>query len=745
MGSIGVVRGICHALVGVGVVGLMSMLGCGGSDGPKRYELSDGTRVEVDANGGVALRTAEGRALAGLAPRGPVLRRFEPNVRMLQGFFTFRRRELEEVVLDRFEGSRLEDGRVVLRWASSTDDATARTIVEVNEAGVTTRLRVEADWAGSEEREVAYAVPFACDAEASFSGFGAQYNQTDQRGEVFELWVQEQGLARTGLSPFTGDEHTTYFPMPWWLDWRGFGVLVDTHAKVNADLCATDADVAWLEVEHRRPGQSGEETAFEALVFHGPSARDVVRQLGDRVGRPQRPPEWAFSPWIAIQGGSDAVRDEVARLRAADVPFSAVWVQDWIGGKVIVGDVYDLTYRWVADEALYPDLAGLVSELRADDLRFLGYANSFVIDGLDHYDEMAAMGLLPRDPEGATYRFGITVSDGSVADFTNPATDAYVLGYLRAMVRDLGFDGWMADFGEWLPYDAQIFAGDPALVHNDYPRLWHRLNEQVMNEERPDGDWVVFSRSGWTGDQSAQQIVWIGDQEADWEPTDGLPTVLPAILNLGLLAVPLRDPTSQATAVVRLEKELFARWIRLEAPISTTFMRTHEGLAALANWGWDSDARDHAHFRHFARIHEALVPGCSRRSRTKARRLRCPDAPPRAGVPHDDVQSRAQSGSPSLLGDDLLVAPVIEEARALARGLLPPGTWFRTCGRRDARRQPGLITIDAPIGEPPVFSRGTDRADLRPVVGVSTPVGEVTSTKSGSCEAAMTRSADSAS
>ncbi|MCB9600337.1 MAG: hypothetical protein H6720_08285 [Sandaracinus sp.] len=708
MGSIGVVRGICHALVGVGVVGLMSMLGCGGSDGPKRYELSDGTRVEVDANGGVALRTAEGRALAGLAPRGPVLRRFEPNVRMLQGFFTFRRRELEEVVLDRFEGSRLEDGRVVLRWASSTDDATARTIVEVNEAGVTTRLRVEADWAGSEEREVAYAVPFACDAEASFSGFGAQYNQTDQRGEVFELWVQEQGLARTGLSPFTGDEHTTYFPMPWWLDWRGFGVLVDTHAKVNADLCATDADVAWLEVEHRRPGQSGEETAFEALVFHGPSARDVVRQLGDRVGRPQRPPEWAFSPWIAIQGGSDAVRDEVARLRAADVPFSAVWVQDWIGGKVIVGDVYDLTYRWVADEALYPDLAGLVSELRADDLRFLGYANSFVIDGLDHYDEMAAMGLLPRDPEGATYRFGITVSDGSVADFTNPATDAYVLGYLRAMVRDLGFDGWMADFGEWLPYDAQIFAGDPALVHNDYPRLWHRLNEQVMNEERPDGDWVVFSRSGWTGDQSAQQIVWIGDQEADWEPTDGLPTVLPAILNLGLSAVPFVTHDIAGYSGGPSTKELFARWTELGA--FTTFMRTHEGLAALANWGWDSDAETTAHFRRFARIHEALVPELLALADEGAT-TSLPPMRHLALVFPDDVQSRAQSES-FLLGDDLLVAPVIEEGATSREVYLPPGTWFHVW--TGATYEGGqTITLDAPIGSPPVFSRGADRADLR--------------------------------
>ena len=72
MGSIEVVRGVRRALVGVGVVGCL-MLGCGGSDGPKRYELSDGTRVEVDANGGVALRTAEGRALAAAASPAPAL------------------------------------------------------------------------------------------------------------------------------------------------------------------------------------------------------------------------------------------------------------------------------------------------------------------------------------------------------------------------------------------------------------------------------------------------------------------------------------------------------------------------------------------------------------------------------------------------------------------------------------------------------------------------------------------------
>ena len=35
---------------------------------------------------------------------------------------------------------------------------------------------------------------------------------------------------------------------------------------------------------------------------------------------------------------------------------------------------------------------------------------------------------------------------------------------------DLGFDGWMADYGEWLPVDAQLVVGRRRRgVHNDYP------------------------------------------------------------------------------------------------------------------------------------------------------------------------------------------------------------------------------------------------------------------------------------
>jgi alpha-glucosidase len=695
---------------------LALLTACSSPPPPASYTLSDGTIVDVDGAGAVTLRAEDGHTLASTASGAfPVVRGFSHRVSMFQGFFEFRRSRLEETTFSTYEGSELVGDEVIVRFRSA-NGASARLRIGVDTPDVTTAMRLEVEGIERGDRELAYAIPFACDDDASFVGFGEQYNAIDQRGERFPLWTQEQGLGRDGSGPVSGDEHTTYFPMPWWIDWRGFGVLVETTAKVNVDLCATDARVAWVEVERRDPAGADAMQRLDTVVFHGPAPRDLVRQLGDRVGRPPMPPRWAFSPWIGMQGGRDAVLAEVAELEANDVPFSAVWVQDWIGGRVIVGDIYDLNYRWVADETLYPDLAGMVAELRArrigdrEGIRFLAYANPFVIEGLDHFDTMAAENMLPRTADGAPYTFLIIVSNGSVADFTSPATVAYVEGYLRDMVRTYGFDGWMSDFGEWLPHDAVIHAGDAALVHNDYPRLWHQISRDVMDAERPDGDWVVFSRSGWTGDQRAHQIVWVGDQEADWEHTDGLPTVVPAMLNLGLSAVPYVTHDIAGYSGGPSTKELYLRWTELGA--FTTFMRTHEGLAALANWNWNGDAETIAHFRRFARIHEALVPELVALAE-EAQTTSMPPLRQLALVFPDDVPSRRVSDA-FMLGDTLLVAPVVEEGATRREVYLPPGTWFHvwTGTQHEGGR---TITIEAPIGSPPVFSLGRDRPELRAI------------------------------
>jgi len=672
------------------------------SQGGGSFALSDGTRLEVDGEGAIAIARADGSAVTTLAG-APALRTFTQTARMTLGMYTFTRRD--EVTHPLFF-ERVEEtgGEVRARYVDPRGGAMV-VAISVGAASERTTLRFEPEGLTSD----AVLLPFACDADATFLGFGEQYGAIDQRGEDFELFVSEQGIGRNPALPrgiANGDEHTSYFPMPYWLDLRGFGVLVDAEVRMHADLCASEPDRATVEVESRE--------AFEVHLFHGPEPMEVITQLGDLVGRPARPPSWAFSPWIGIQGGRDSVLAERDRLTAEGVPFSALWAQDWSGRREFTPGRFGVDYRWVPDETLYPDLEGMIDELHADGIRFLAYANPFVVTANLHFDPMAARGLLIDDPMGDPYVFTSVLTMSSIPDFTRDETYAYVEGFLGTMTRPtamggLGIDGWMADFGEWIPPDARFADGTDGMArHQGYPRAWHRASRESFERERPDGDWAMFTRSGWTRSHDTVQIVWIGDQEADWSEHDGLPTVLPAMLNLGLSGIPFVTHDVAGFSGGPSTKELFLRWTELGA--FTPIMRTHEGLMRTANWRWSSDAETIAHFRRFARIHEALGPELARLADDAATTSR-PMLRPLALAYPDDSGSRAITDE-MLLGADLLIAPVVEEGVTRTSVYLPPGTWFHVW-TGDRFEGPRSIEIDCPLGSPPVFSRDTDRADLR--------------------------------
>ena len=670
---------------------------------PASYTLADGTVVDVDGRGAIALSDADGHALGGTASGAyPTTRAYEDRVSTILGSWTWQRRGETERAASRFLGSERDGDDVVLRFEGEGTSATLRVSVDV--PGVATRLALSMTGvAESGGRSVA--LPFACDEDASFMGFGAQYNALDQRGESFALWVEEQGIGRLpGVTiPFNGSEHTTYFPMPWWLDRRGFGVLVDSDHRVLVDLCSERADTAWVEIESERP--------VELVVLHGPTQRDVLSQLGDRVGRPRRPPSWAFSPWIGIQGGRDAVLAEADALDAAGIPYSALWAQDWSGRREFAAGLFGVVYRWVPDETLYPDLAGMIDILHSRDIRFLAYANPFVVPELDHFDAMAEQGLLVRDATGEPYVYAMTNNMSANPDFTRPETYEYVEGYFRTMVSTYGIDGWMADFGEWLPHDAVMADGsDPREAHNRYPTDWHRASRRALDTERPDGDYALFTRSGWTGEHEVAQIVWIGDQEANFSEHDGLPTVVPAMISLGLSGIPFVTHDIAGFSGGPSTKELYLRWTELGA--FTPIMRTHEGLRRETNWSWERDAETTQHFRRFARIHEALRPEIEALA-DEAAETSLPIVRALAFEHPDDAGSRAVSDE-YLLGPDLLVAPVTTEGATSREVYFPPGEWFHVfTGERVTG--PATRSIEAPLGTPPVFSRGADRTDLRAI------------------------------
>ena len=221
-----------------------------------------------------------------------------------------------------------------------------------------TLVRVEVP-AGEEPTSIA--LPVACSETGTFHGFGGQYETTDQRGAAFDLFVSEQGIGREPdlpAQPINGSEHTAYFPMPYYLDADGAGAVWDTDYRMHVDLCATDAAVAWFETL--------EGARHELQVLSGPTLPEVIAQLSIFTGRPKAPPSWAWSPWMAAQGGSDSVRAEKLALEAAQIPYSAIWVQDWTGIRMNLDGGFGVQYRWLPDLELYPDLAELIAEFHAD-------------------------------------------------------------------------------------------------------------------------------------------------------------------------------------------------------------------------------------------------------------------------------------------------------------------------------------------------------------------------------------------
>lgn len=689
----------------LGLLALLAASGCGDNlqpAGPQTFTLLDGSQVVVEPTGQVTVMVDDRPIFVTSPIAWPTVRRFDETAFGPLAIWDFTRQNEVVTPLDRFLGARQRGSVVSVEYADASGAESATLYITPHDERVTV---ISLAHTGPEPAS-SLAMPLECTPASSFYGFGGQYNKLDQRGEAFSLWVSEQGIGRhpdEPRTPLNGDAHTTYFPMPYFLDARGFGALIRTSYRVDVDLCARNSRVAWFEVASGQP--------FEWLVFHGPELADVIDELGAEVGRPRRPPAWAYDLWIGAQGGTQTILEEAGALRATGIPAGTLWVQDWSGVRPNASGGSGVQYRWRVDPELYENLRGLVQILELNGYRFLVYVNPFIDTELDYYPEMADKGFLIKNQDGEVYHHIAPNGMSSHPDLTNPEAWEYVKTELRYIVLDFDVDGWMVDFGEWLPIDARLADGSDAReYHNRFAVDWMRMSREVMDQLSPEGNYVLFARAGFTGAQAHAQIYWVGDQEATFSPHDGLPTVVPAMLNLGLSGLPFVTHDIAGFSGGPSTKELFLRWTELGA--FTPIMRTHEGDLRLENWSWDSDTETILHFRRFARIHQALIPELVTLG-DQAAQTSMPMLRPLVLTFPDDLDSRGVSDE-FMLGRTLLVAPVLQEGVDRRSVYLPPGTWYHVWSG-EAYEGGRTYEVGARIGEPPVFSLGTDRPDLRAI------------------------------
>lgn len=556
---------------------------------------------------------------------------------------------------------------------------------------------------------------YASDSDEHFFGFGEQFSYFDLKGQRVPIWVSEQGIGR-GAQPLTwlvnlaagagGSPLTTYAAVPQYITSHLRSLFLENSTYTVFDLRAADQ----VQISTFAPEIKGR-------ILSGASPEALIEAYTAWAGRMRPLPDWILSgAVVGLQGGTERVQQIYAQLKERGTPVSALWLQDWVGQRV-TSFGKQLWWNWELDPQRYPGWDALREELSGDNVRLMSYVSPFLVDvsakpnvQRNLFKEALEAGYLVRHQDGSPYLIKNTDFSAGMIDLTNPAAVTWYKSVLQEQVLGSGVSGWMADFGEALPYDAVLYNGQSgAAFHNRYPEAWAQLNREVIDSQYNRSDLVFFTRSAYQRSPAYTTLMWEGDQLVSWDAQDGIKSAVTGLLSGGISGFSLNHSdiggyTGINNALIHdtRSKELLLRWMELSA--FTTVYRTHEGNTPDQNAQIYSDTDTLNQFDRFARVYAAW--GFLRK--------RLVNSAAESGAPvvrhlfinyPDDPEVYKLSYQEFLVGPDLLVAPVLDPGKDTVTVYLPAGNWVHIWSGK-AYRSPykgQWISISAPIGEPAVF------------------------------------------
>ncbi|WP_173915433.1 alpha-glucosidase [Halobacillus sp. Marseille-Q1614] len=533
-------------------------------------------------------------------------------------------------------------------------------------------------------------------------GCGQQMSHLNLRGKHFPLWTSEPGVGRNKSTYTTwqadlhdkagGDYYHTNYPQPTYLSTRKYFCHVETTAYADFDF---------------RKDSFHELHVWEvpsAIMFEsGETYKELVTRLTAQLGRQPELPEWVYDGiWLGMQGGTDRVQEKLDCALDSGIKVGAIWAQDW-QGKRVTSFGRRLNWNWKWDEKEYPQLDEKLKEWKKKGIRFMGYINPYVILDGELYNEAFQNDYLVHNQEGDVYLVDFGEFNCGIVDLTNPKAFDWYKKVIQTNLIDFGLDGWMADFGEYLPTDAKLYNQVSAkLMHNAWPMLWAQVNYEAVKEAGKLDSVVYFMRAGYTGSQKYCRLLWAGDQSVNWELDDGIASVIPAALSVGLCGNGLHHSDIGGYTSLhgnKRSKELLLRWVELAA--FTPVMRSHEGNRPSDCIQYDEDDETMKSFARMTDIHVELAPYLKDVVKTNAEH----------GIPvqrplfmeYEEDEKAYDIQYQYMLGSDIMVAPVYEEGMDTWTAYLPEDEWVHLWSGKQFSG--GNAEVEARIGEPPVFYR----------------------------------------
>lgn len=353
-------------------------------------------------------------------------------------------------------------------------------------------------------------------------GLGEKFDAPNHKGKFVRAMVKEKCF-------YQGE--FTYLSMPYFMTTDGFGVYVNTYTEVDFDF-TTENSVKILIHE----GSFGK--LPEVYLLEG-TPKQILGEFRKLTSMPRVFPKWVLGAWMSSNRWNCQVdvEEQLELTKNLGFPHNVLVVEPWSdltthylfsGSKIPhkKGDEYaKLSEIDFSQSSRWQNPKKMIDEMHDDGIRILLwvvpiYAQGVNIEGTDNLEQLYSDNDYVKETkecvlnaDGTPYEIPHTwCVDSMVPDFTDEVGTKHWFDRFSYLL-DMGIDGFKTDGGEFIHDKTVKFKdGTTGLEgQNAYPEQYTKAFADFVGEDR-----IVFSRAGGQNTPSFS-VVWAGDQESTWE------------------------------------------------------------------------------------------------------------------------------------------------------------------------------------------------------------------------------------
>jgi alpha-glucosidase len=526
-----------------------------------------------------------------------------------------------------------------------------------------------------------------------FYGLGEKAARLDKRRSSFVNWNSDTPGYVEGKDPI-------YQTIPFYIGLQrgiAYGIFFDNSYRSYFDFGRSSQQRAWF-------GAEGGEMNY--YFFYGPSIKQILGRFADLTGRMPLPPLWALgnqqSRWSYYP--DTMVEEVVDEYRKRDLPLDVIYLDiDYMHG-----------YRvFTFDKERFPDPKGLTDKLRRQGVKVVtivdpGIKHQPAERGYHAYDQGLEKNFFQRRRNGDLFVPRVWPGDSVFVDYTLPEARRW-WGDLHRVYTDNGIAGIWNDMNEPSDFvdqtgknqlDVVSYDDGEKTTHaknrNTFALLMSRATYEGLERLQPDRRPYVITRAAYAGIQR-YATMWTGDTNSTWE---ALALNIPMFTSLGLSGQPFVG-SDVGGFIGRGSGELLVR--SYQVSFLAPFCRNHKVIDGYDQEPWRFGKYYEDIIRKYLKLRYALLPFLYT-TLEEAHRTGVPLFRPLL-LNYQNDSSTYNLDDQFMIGEDLLVAPIVKPDVTRRLVYLPEGVWYDYWTNKKYAGGT-MIFVEAPLDVVPMFVRG---------------------------------------